>query len=159
MNGAGLLAGGGRKGILIGAGVLGACLLAGLGFAVLHLAGPRSTALSSFPESVSTDDLRADDIVAFMTGMTIKGIRRDGRPFTIVLNADRTVSYSLARPAGEVGVMARFTGEWRAEDHRFCLRIPRFARGQERCPRIVKEGQKVTAVRRDGMVLPWSLAK
>ena len=47
-----------------------------------------------------------------------------------------------------------------AEDHRFCLQVPKFAMGQQACPRIVKTGDALTAVRPiNDMVLPWSLGR
>ncbi|WP_193367842.1 adenylate/guanylate cyclase domain-containing protein [Pelagibius marinus] len=118
--------------------------------------GPKP--LAAFPESLTTDSLVADDIVALMAGVTISGRRAsDDQPFTIVLNSDRSANYSFS---GDSGAAFNETGRWWTEDYRFCLQIPRFARGQRACPRIVKSGATLTAVRPiDGVVLPWTLVK
>ena len=102
--------------------------------------------------------MTAADIEALMMGVTISGRRAlDDRPFEILLNADKTASYSFGGAGGQT---FSETGRWWAEDHRFCLQVPKFAKGQRACPRIEKRGATLTAVRpRDDMVLPWSLAK
>ena len=117
--------------------------------------------LASFPANISTDEMRADEIKAFVSGMTISGNRGlDGQPFTIVLNADLTASYQYSRTGELSGTVERVTGTWRAEDFRFCLQLRQFAQGRELCPRIEKNGLKLTAnSRRDGQLLPWSLSK
>jgi adenylate cyclase len=123
---------------------------------------PREPApLSSFPANISTDDMRADEIAALMTGMTIQGIRAvDSQPFTIVLNADRTADYRFGRTGELAGTMHRETGRWRADDYFFCMQFRAFARGQEICPRIIKNGDKITATnRRDGTSFGWTLSK
>jgi hypothetical protein len=100
----------------------------------------------------------ADDITALMAGVAISGHRNlDNQPFTILLNPDQTANYSFG---GDGGATHNETGRWWTEDHRFCLQVPRFARGQRACPRIVKSGATLTAVRPvDGVVLPWTLVK
>ena len=105
--------------------------------------------------------MRADEIKAFMSGMTISGKRAiDGQPFTIVLNADLTASYQYSRTGELSGTVEHVTGKWRAEDFRFCMRLRQFSQGRELCPRIEKNGLKLTAnARRDGRLLPWSLTK
>ncbi len=133
-------------------------LLAGVTALWLHgdrAPGPRP--LSAFPENVTTDLLMAGDIEALMAGVTISGRRAaDDLPFKIVLNPDKSASYTY----GADDETFSETGRWWVEDRRFCLQVPRFARGERACPRIVKKGQALTAVRPvNGQVLPWSLAK
>jgi hypothetical protein len=56
--------------------------------------------------------------------------------------------------------MERITGTWRTEDFRFCMQLRHFGYGKELCPRIEKNGLKLTAnSRRDGALLPWALTK
>jgi hypothetical protein len=128
----------------------------GFWFLIQPAQGPKP--LAAFPESLTTDSLVADDIVALMAGVTISGRRAsDDQPFTIVLNPDRTANYSFG---GDGAAAYNEIGRWWSEDHRFCLQVPRFARGQQACPRIVKSGETLTAVRPiDGVVLPWTLVK
>lgn len=117
--------------------------------------------LTSLPANISTDEMRAGEIAAFMTGMTISGNRAsDGQPFTIVLNADMTANYQFARTGELSGTVERVIGKWRSEDFRFCMQLRNFNYGKELCPRIEKNGLKLTAqARRDGRLLPWSLSK
>ena len=132
---------------------------AAVGFWQLYPRGPAS--LSSFPANISTDDMRADEIATFMAGMTIQGFRTiDGRPFTIVLNADRTADYRFNRTGELAGTLQRETGKWRVVDYFFCMRFRAFAMGQEICPRIVKNGDKIIATnRRDGTPFSWTLSR
>lgn len=131
------------------------------GIAYWQFSARNSMPISSFPASISTDDMHADEIRAFMSGMTISGIRKkDGQPYTIVLNADMTASYQFPRTGELSGTVERITGQWRVEDFRFCMQIRQFGQGVEHCPRIEKDGSKLTAnSRRDGRLLPWSLNK
>lgn len=132
------------------------------GIAYWQLLPSGSAALSSFPANISTDEMRADEIRAFMSGMTISGERRDGVHYTIVLNADMTASYQFARPGtGDLrGTMARVTGKWRAEDFLYCVKIQFYNFGRDSCPRIEKNGTVVTARnRKDGRLLPMSFSK
>ncbi len=116
---------------------------------------------ASFPENFSIDEMRADEIAALMTGVTITGRRRvDDQPFTIVLNPDKTVSYSFSGSGNLAGTTVAQTGRWWTEDFRFCMQIPKFARGQQACPRIVKSGEDIAAIRPiNGERLPWTLSK
>ncbi len=123
------------------------------------LPGTAPRPLSSFPESVTTDSLSAGEIESLMAGVTISGARNlDERPFTIRLNADGTLTYTFG---GEDGAAAQsLAGRWWTGEHLFCLQVAKFAQGQRACPRIVKSGTTLTAVRpRDGQALPWTLAK
>lgn len=128
---------------------------AGIWFFGLRDEGARP--LSDFADNVTSETLSAGDIEALMAGVTISGHRAlDGEPFSIVLNPDRTASYSY----GGDGTAYRVTGRWWTDDHRFCMEVPKFARGQQACPRIEKHGATLTAVRpRDNAVLPWTLVK
>jgi adenylate cyclase len=120
--------------------------------------------LSAFPENITTDSMPAGDIAALIAGVTISGQRAsDDKPFRIVLNADGIASYAfgdLGDLGGQGGEVYSETGRWWVEDHRFCLQVPRFALGKQLCPRIVKTGASLAAVRpNDDMVLPWTLEK
>lgn len=115
---------------------------------------------SALPENVSTNEMRADEIAGFMTGMTITGNRNtDNMPFTIVLNADKSASYEFAGSGPLEGTTQRLSGRWWTEDAHFCLQIPKFAQGQPACPHIVKSGSTITAIRPNGVTLPWTLKK
>ncbi len=116
---------------------------------------------ASFPENFSIDEMRADEIAALMTGVTITGRRRvDDQPFTIVLNPDKTVSYTFTGSGNLAGSSVTQTGRWWTEDFQFCMKIPKFARGQQACPRIVKSGEDIAAIRPiNGERLPWTLSK
>lgn len=140
--------------------VAAAFVVALAGVTALWLYGDRAPGpkpLSAFPENVTTDALMAGDIADLMTGVTISGRRAaDDLPFKIVLNPDKSASYTY----GAGGESLSETGRWWVEDHRFCLQVPRFAMGERACPRIVKSGQALTAVRPvNGRILPWSLKK
>lgn len=154
-------AGGLRKARLpIAAGVAGAILLAAAGYGVFRYSAPRATDLSSFPAKLSTTGMGADDIAAFMTGMTIQGVRSvDGNPFRVVLHPDRTATYAFGPEGAAPENLARFSGTWRTDNSLFCMQLPRFARNQEICPRIVRDGGKITAMRPNGDPLPWTLSK
>lgn len=117
--------------------------------------------LSAFPENISTDEMRADDIEALMAGVTISGLRvSDNQPFRILLSADKTASYTFVGSGDLSGATIRETGRWWVEDFRFCMQVPKFAMGRKACPRIVKTGQTLAAVRPiNGETLPWTLTK
>jgi adenylate cyclase len=134
-------------------------LLAVIGGAAYWYFGTHGPA--SIPATITTDEMRADQIAAFMTGVTIRGTRRiDGQPFTIVLNADKTASYEFPRAGAANGTTEHITGTWRASDFRFCMQIKHFGQGRELCPRIEKDGAQVIARgRRNGQQLPWTLTK
>ena len=134
--------------------------IAGGGAAVwnFYLRGPAP--IASFPENISTDNMRSKDIEAFMAGMNIQGIsRKNGRPFTITVKQDNTVDVAMGRSGALEGTTFRETGKWWAENYRFCMQFSRFAQGRQLCPRIVKTGEKITATRRDGSSIPWTINK
>jgi hypothetical protein len=144
--------------MLAAVGLLLALVAAGVGLWRFYLGGPAP--LASFPANISTDEMRAAEISAFMAGMTIQGLRTvDGQPFTIKLNADGTADYRFGRTGALSGTVYRETGQWRAQDFTFCMRFRRFFGGREACPRIVKEGQRIYATRGDGVELGWTLSK
>jgi adenylate cyclase len=134
-------------------------VIGGAAFWQFSQRGP--TAVASFPENFSIDKMRADEIAALMTGVTISGRRRiDDQPFTILLNPDRTVSYTFTGSGNLSGKTISQTGKWWTEDFRFCVQIPKFAFGQQACPRIVKNGQNISAIRpANGERLPWTISK
>jgi class 3 adenylate cyclase len=116
---------------------------------------------SAFPDSISTDQMPADDIAALMTGITISGRRAsDNQQFEIVLNGDKTATYTLGGAGDLSGTTTSETGRWWVEDSQFCFVVPKFAKGQKACPRIVKDGGSLVAVRpANGLALPWTLSK
>ena len=104
--------------------------------------------------------MTAEDIQGLMFGMTIQGTgRRDGKPFAIELGADGVVEVKKGRSGELEGTTHRETGKWWAENYRFCMQFTRFAQGRKLCPRIVRDGVKITATRGDGTDLGWSLTK
>jgi hypothetical protein len=105
--------------------------------------------------------MHADEIETFMAGMTISGNRSiDGQPFTIAINANKTTSYQFAGSGKLEGTTQYITGRWWTEDAKFCMQMPKFAFGQQACPRIVKSGQTLTAIRPvNGVTLPWTITK
>lgn len=147
-----------RSPLATAAAALGIALLAAGLWVWLQPAGG-SRPLASFPENTSTDSLSQDEIAALMAGVTISGARSlDERPFTMRLNADGSLIYTFG---GEDGAAAQsLTGRWWSGEQVFCLQVAQFAQGRRACPRIVKAGTTLTAVRtRDGEVLPWTLTK
>jgi class 3 adenylate cyclase len=148
---------GGRRRAVVGAVVV--LVVAGLGAGawVLYPRGPKP--LSAFPENVSTDDLRASDLKNFATGITVAGHRMDGLPFKFHLNPDMTASYELDRSSQTNGFIHRETGSWRVEDYRLCVTFRQFNHGQEACPRIVKQGTQLSAARKNGDALDWTVTR
>ncbi len=148
-----------RSPIAIAAAVLLIISVAGVVFWRSWERGPMP--LSAFPENISTENMRAKDIEALMAGITISGQRRsDNQPFEIVLNADKTASYTFSGSGKLSGETLREIGRWWVEDYRFCMQLPKFAMGQKACPRIIKSGQTLEAVRPvNGVTLPWTLKK
>lgn len=143
------------------AGVAVLVIAGGVAAWLLENAGSELVPLSSFPENVSTTDMRADQIKSFVTGMTIKGHRAiDDKPFQIAINKNKTVRYEFAL-AGSLdnGPTNVVIGTWRAEDFHFCMRMNLFAFGREICPTIVKTGSKISARRPNGDPLPWSISR
>ena len=121
--------------------------------------GPRP--LSDFAENISTDAMSDGDIEAMMAGVTITGLRAsDKKPFKVVLNGDKTVNYTFEGDGDLSGTTQSETGRWWVEDSRFCIHVPKFAHGQPACPRIVKTGSTLAAVRPgSGAMLPWKIVK
>jgi len=142
-----------------------AVVLLGLGVATAVVAtryfapgGPRP--LSAFADNLTTDEMTAGDITALMAGATITGLRAiDKQPFKIFLGNDMTLSYSFDGTGDQSGTTQQETGRWWAEDARFCMQVAKFAKGQPACPRIVKTGQTLAAVRPNGTALPWTVIK
>lgn len=146
-----------RWGLVTGCGIAAVAVAIIIGSVLLQR---HSNMLTSFPLNVSTDELRASEIEAFMSGMIIQGNRNiDNQIFTITVNADKTLTYQFARTGNLSGTMERVSGTWASEDYRFCMQVQRFASGRKICPRIVKEGQKLYATRRNGTALPWAFSK
>ena len=145
----------GRLGIAAVA-VFSVCL-GGLGF--WHFSKPGLTPLTSFPEVVSTNEMNADEIKNFMTGMSIFGFRLyDDVPFSIKMNADMTATFEFAQKGELTGTTQKIMGKWRTEDALFCFQVAFFAKGRELCPEIKKNGSKLTSVTQKGKK-PWVLKK
>ncbi len=95
-----------------------------------------------------------------MFGMSIQGTgRRDGKPFAIELGDDGVAEVKKSRSGELEGTTHRETGKWWAENYRFCMQFTRFGQGRKLCPRIVRDGAKITATRGDGTQLDWSFTK
>jgi hypothetical protein len=104
--------------------------------------------------------MQAADIEALMAGMTIQGIgRRSGRSFVIRIRPDHTADVETGRKGGAAGTEFRETGKWWAGNYLFCMQFSKFAKGRNLCPRIAREGQKITATRGDGSDTGWTLHK
>ncbi len=101
-----------------------------------------------------------EDIDDLMHSMTIQGTsNKDGQSFAIEIGTDG-VAELVKGPTGNLaGNTLRETGKWWAENDHFCMQITRFAEGRKLCPRIVREGERLTATRSDGTELGWSLSK
>jgi len=118
------------------------------------------TQVAALPENISTDAMNAAQIRTFISGMKIRGQRViDGKPFLIKLNDDETADYQFAMTGEWHGPIYRETGRWNAGDFKFCMKFQAFAWGRKACPQIVKEGDEIYAVRRDGQRLAWSLSR
>ena len=116
--------------------------------------------LASFPENISTSEMRADEIKKLMTGMTIIGVRKsDGLPFKIELNPDMTADYEFPRKGKLTGTLQQIIGEWWTEDALFCMQLEFFSKGNEVCPRIEKTGSKLTMFTNKSGQQKWSLGK
>jgi len=154
------LASGGIRKMPLALGATLAVVLVASAIGYWIITDPSPTSLASLPENISTDEMRADQIEVFLTGMKIEGRRKkDGQPFSILLKSDKTAFYEYARSGVLAGTRERINGKWRTEDYRFCMQLRQFASGREICPRIVKTGETVSASRRDGSPLTWSLNK
>ena len=147
--------GAGKTAITAGLALAGLVIVAGAWF-WMNTPSP-SPSLASLPANTSTQNMTAEQIAVFVAGLKIEGRRlRDDLPFTIMLGEDKTATYEF--PANNGG-KETITGKWRAEDHRFCMKLARFASGREVCPRIVRQGDTYHAERGDGTVLKWTLSK
>ncbi len=101
-----------------------------------------------------------EDIDDLMQGMTIQGTsNKDGQPFVIRIAAEGAAEIEKGRSGNLAGTTLRETGKWWAENDHFCMQFTRFAEGRKLCPRIVREGERLTATRSDGTELGWSLSK
>jgi class 3 adenylate cyclase len=144
--------------VLAGGGLALALVVAAVGLWRFYFRGP--VPLTSFPAHTSTDGMRAGEIVAFVTGITIQGLRQtDGEPFTIKQHGDGTAYYETGRTGKLKGTLYRETGRWRAEDFIFGMQFRKSNFGHEACPRIVKDGSKVYATRPGGAPLDWTFSK
>ncbi len=136
-------------------------LLLALGGAAVWRFYPRGpTPLSAFPANFSTDSMASEDIEDLMRGMTIQGTsNKDGQSFAIEIGTDGVAELVKGRSGNLAGTTLRETGKWWAENYHFCMQFKRFAEGRKLCPRIVREGERLTATRGDGSELGWSLSK
>jgi class 3 adenylate cyclase len=136
-----------------------AALAGGIGYWRFAPVGVRP--LSSFPENVSTGNMKADDIAAFMAGMKISGHRTiDGAGFTITLNPDKTTLYEFAGTGNLQGTTERIVGKWWVKDYRFCMQMRAFNFGKPACPVVTKHGRELTALRpKNGAVVPLTFSK
>lgn len=135
-------------------------LLAGGGFFYLQATDSGSVKLSELPDSFSTDSMIADEIRTLMPGISIKGIStKSGNPFTIEILPEGIAKFEMGRSGELAGTTHRETGKWWAEDYRFCMQFSRFGKGRKRCPRIVREGNKLFATRGNGERIGWTLSK
>ncbi len=155
--GAGIATGRGRRPAMAVAAVL---LLAAGGTAAWQFYPRAPTPLSALPANFSTDSMESGGIEVLMRGMTIQGIaNKDGQPFTIEIGNDGVAELAKGRTGELAGTTLRETGKWWAENYHFCMQFTRFAQGRKLCPRIIREGQRITATRGDGSELNWSLSK
>ena len=133
----------------------------GAGIGYWQLARPGAKPLSSFPENISTSDMKASELASFVIGMKIRGERvTDGQPFTVTVNPDHTVLYEFERTGAQAGTYQKIVGKWWVEDFHFCMQIRGFAFNEPACPVIEKHGSKLGAKRpKDGQPLPWKFSK
>lgn len=118
---------------------------------------PGRSAIEPQGEAGSSDDLRAAEIAALVGGLTVHATRkRDGRPFTVVLQPGGTADLALERP-GQPPFRER--GKWWSEDYRFCMQFTTTNQGAELCPRIVLGAAGPTLTRGDGGPLGWTLSR
>ena len=104
--------------------------------------------------------MKSDDINRLMPGFTIQGISQiTGNPFTIQILADGVAEFEMGRTGDMAGTIQHETGKWWTENYRFCMQFSRFSQGQERCPRIVRQGEKLYATRANGERIQWTLNK
>lgn len=150
-------AGHGRR-AAIAAGVVLLLAVGGAAAWQFYPRGPKP--LSAFPATFTTDSMASADIEDLMRGMTIQGTAlRDGQPFTIELQDNGVAEVKKGRSGNMAGTTHRETGKWWAENYQFCMQFTKFAQGRRLCPRIVREGQRISATRGNGTELGWSLTK
>jgi len=112
------------------------------------------------PQPVATSDLPAAAIAALMRDLTIRGTRQnDGQPFVIELHEPGRASYSFPRSGPGAGTTFRASGSWRVADGLFCMQFRGFNQGEEACPVIRREGDRLSAHRPNGAALDWSLTR
>jgi hypothetical protein len=127
-------------------------------------ATPQVTAPPTAPtpatRSVATSDLPAAAIATLMRDLTIRGTRQnDGRPFVIELHEPGRASYSFPRSGPGAGTTFRASGSWRVADGLFCMQFRGFNQGQEACPVIRRQGDRLSAHRPNGAALDWKLSR
>jgi hypothetical protein len=111
------------------------------------------------PPPISSRGMLADEITALVAGLTIRGHRDDGRPFTIDLLEDGKGIYSAPRGGTERGTTRRECGSWRVEDGAFCMQFRGFHKGTEACPEILRQGLDISAQRSNGEPLDWTFSR
>lgn len=146
------------KSMAVAAGLLLLIVIGGYGLWQVYFARP--LVLSVSPLYFSTDSMQADDIRDVLNGLNIQGVSNvTGKPFTIRLMNEGLAEVSVGRDGELAGTIMRDSGRWWVEDYHFCMQFSRFAQGKKRCPRIIREGEKLLATRANGETLPWVLSK
>jgi len=139
--------------------LLSGLLLAGLlGAGIWYVVdgGATHPAVADLPETIGSPSLDAAGIRQLVTGLKFEGrSERSGGNFTIHLQSDGTAALSMAGGNAEFSE----TGKWWANDRQFCMQFKRFARGEARCPNIMRDAGEYAAIRLNGDRLPWRISR
>lgn len=139
--------------------LLAGLVLAGLlGAGIWYFAGggPRQPLGTDLPATVGSPSLDAAAIRQLVSGLKLEGTsERSGGDFTIHLHPDGTAALTMAGGSIEFSE----SGKWWANDRQFCMQFKRFARGEARCPKIMREAGEYAAIRLNGDRLPWRITR
>ena len=116
--------------------------------------------LSEFPDNFTTDTMTKGEITRLVTGLTIQGNSTStGNPFRIQVLSKGIAELQWGKTNEQENIARPETGKWWVENNQFCMQFSRFGKGQKRCPRILRQGNKLYAIRGSGERLKWMLTK
>ncbi len=130
------------------------------GFMAWREASTPPVSLSTLPANFSTDSLKAEQIGELMPGFIIQGTaKKTGGPFTIRVLADGVAEFEVERVGSMAGTFYRETGKWWVENYKYCMQFSRFANGQQLCPRLVREDDRLSLTHPDGVPIKWTIRR
>lgn len=113
-------------------------------------------AFSQVPKATTSELERMKPLV----GMTIHGVSfRRNKPYTVVLGPDGQADAEI-EDVPSPGDTFRDRGRWWVTDYgALCWRFPRFAAGEMRCRRLVKDGNSYRGVPREERFGAWTIKR